>query len=527
MVTDVAERPRTEHAPEPRARRRRDRLDGYDAAIAVVLGAVALYLRWPGMPTDGVRFDDTIAAAGTYAPLSQFFTVNVDHPGYIAILRAVRLVSGDATEHMAYPALIAGVLGPVLLFLAFRWFTFERSIATLLGVAVAVSATHVMFSGRVRPYTIDTLVVLGVLAVVAPFARLHWRWSHAVVWCTGAIAVATLSGFALVAAGVAGIILVLHPRGDLKLRIVAVGIQGAAALGLFAITSNYDAEALQDEWTTKWDAFVHFDANPVTFGRDVLRHLGRIAHVYPGGPTGAVTVLLALVAVAGISWAALGRRRAMSIRGRFLALLLVVALCGSIAKQVPFGPTQDVPQSPGGRVTLWLIPVFGFGLAYVMHRARRGLAPYAKAFDVVVLVAAAAVLVGGWDRSPRYPTEGSATATRFVEQTLRPRDVVLITPTSFYDFMIETPFPASLREVDEKVPFVPDFADQRLQLVDSDTTPDDVMTMIGDAPRVVVAVARPGAADIRRARVNQTLQAAGYTPEPHEFGTARVVVWNR
>ncbi len=70
----------------------------------------------------------------------------------------------------------AGVLGPALLYLALRYCGYERSIGVLLGAALAVAATDVVYSGRVKTYTIDILIVLALALIIPRLTRIRWRW---------------------------------------------------------------------------------------------------------------------------------------------------------------------------------------------------------------------------------------------------------------------------------------------------------------------------------------------------------------
>ena len=106
-------------------------------------------------------------------------------------------------------------------------------------------------------------------------------------WLAGAVLVGSLGVFALVALAAAGIILVLHSAGDRRVRVVAVVAQlGLNVVFLAAVQRTYNAEELRTQWKRGWDAFVDFDLNPFGFGSELLRHLTRVATVFPEGRTG-------------------------------------------------------------------------------------------------------------------------------------------------------------------------------------------------------------------------------------------------
>ena len=88
------------------------------------------------------------------------------------------------------------------------------------------------------------------MAVVLPwFARRSWRLSTAAGWFVGAMLLAGFSSFAMVATVAAAIILVLHPRGDIRLRIGAVAAQAVGVLVLLAaVNRTHSEQALADSF---------------------------------------------------------------------------------------------------------------------------------------------------------------------------------------------------------------------------------------------------------------------------------------
>ena len=82
-------------------------------------------------------------------------------------------------------------------YLVLRRFGYARSISSLLGAALVASEIHIIYSGRVRSYVIDVLVVLALAAIVPSIARRRWSWRTAVAWLAGAVLVGSLGVFAL------------------------------------------------------------------------------------------------------------------------------------------------------------------------------------------------------------------------------------------------------------------------------------------------------------------------------------------
>jgi hypothetical protein len=504
-----------------------------DLLIAGALLAVAFLVRRHGLPTDGLWLDDGVTGAGLDASSpSQLLTVGSDHPGFIAGLIGWRDIVGGGDAALAYPALIAGTFGPPLLYLGLRACGYERSVGALLGAALAAAGTAIVYSGRVKGYTIDLLVVLA-LALAIPFlVRTRWRWYMGLIWIAVTAIVAPLSGFALIAVAVAGAIVVLHPTSDLRVRVPAVGIQAAGCIALLvAEQRTYDGSALESQWRDTWDAFVPWDANPITLARGVLVHLRRIAEVFPGGPEW-LTKIVVLVALAGLAVAAWRGRQA--IRARYLLLVIVAALVASVAGKLPFGPTQTFRFSDGGRVSLWLVPVLAIGLAVVLHWLRRLVADRHAlriGFDAAVYLGAAALLVSALAADQlAYPFPGARSAAQFVDSHLGPRDAVLIGQRGPYTFAVESDLPSGVEATPQySIGFVPEFPDPRVHLTGLTIDRRAVAADVKGAERVFVynpEHAFSGEERRSRAALASTLAALDFKRErTARFQDAEVDVW--
>jgi hypothetical protein len=460
-----------------------------DLLLAAVLTVVAVLSRRHGLPTDGLWQDDAEpGAAGMKASLSQLILVGKDHPGYIAILQGWRELTSGGSDSLAAPAFIAGLLGPPLLYLGLRALDFARSIAFLLGSTLAAAQAHIINSGRVRSFTIDLLVVLGLAVVLPRLVRIKWTWITAVAWFVGATLVASISGFALGATLAAGAIVLLHRKSDLGVRALAVGTQVAATAVLFAGESrNYSSEKIETAYRELWDAFPDFHANPISFAGELLLHLRRLAEAFPSGPAW-FAMLCGLVAIAGLAAASLSGRRAVA--ARFLALVLAATVVGSLFGKVPFGPEQTSPTNNGYRVDLWLIPVLAVGLGMALQVAR---SPFAVrrwlriSFDVAVFAAAAAILLSAGP-AVRYPFPGAKSATKFIEGNLGPNDAVILPFHTEWSFAAESRFPVKLVASPE---FTESFdpvgwSDPRIHYIDLDMDRSQVAAAVNGANRVFV-----------------------------------------
>jgi hypothetical protein len=516
-----------------------------DLLLALVLGAVAFLVRRHGLPTDGLWLDDSITAAGLDASSpSELLAVGAEHPGFIAFLNAWGALSGGGDAVLAYPALIAGTLGPPLLYLALRWAGPARSVSLLLGAVLVIAQTDIVYSGRVRGYTIDLLIVLAVAMILPRLTRIEWRWPTAVAWIAATFVLATFSIFAMIAVAAAGVIVLLHPTRDVWVRGVAVGAQAAATGALFAAErATYDSSNIEDAVEEQFDAFVAFDANPIRFGEEILLHLRRVAETFTGSSEW-LAVVCVLAALAGL--AAVAIRGPNAVRARYLWLIVAVALAGGLLGKFPFGPAEGNPLSDGRRWSIWLIPVIAVGLAFVLERIRELLAGHAVwriGFDAVAVAGAAVILVvagraepgAGFDVSGpalRYPFPGANSASDYVESELGPRDVLLIPFRSNWSFAAESDFEATVKRTPESsVGFVPDFLDPRVHYVGLEVGVPQVSGAVEDSERVFVYYAQHpfNESEVEsKGALAASLGELGFAPQRADaFGSATVEVWRR
>ncbi len=194
----------------------------------------------------------------------------------------------------------------------------------------------------------------------------------------------------------------------------------------FASRTRYDAEGLREIWEERSDTYIGFDANPLHLLASVWRHVVDVVGAYPGGP-GWVNQLCAAAAIFGLAVAA---ARPRAVVARFLVLVVVAAIAGSIARQFPFGAGPDVPNA---RTALWFLPVIAFGLAEAATIAVRTLAHggLARRTATAISYGGVAVLFGSaLAGSPVYAISGSSSAAAALVAQRRPGDVVILNAAS-------------------------------------------------------------------------------------------------
>jgi hypothetical protein len=505
----------------------------FDIAAVVALLVVAYLARRGSLPYDGLWFDDSWVAAGAiHGHLTALLTDGSGTPGFIAILMGVYHLGTGSLHSLGIPSLVAGVAGPGLLYIALRSVGYERSVAALVSAALVVARIHILYSGRVKGYTFDTVWVLLLAFALPRLARRTWRWPLAVAWAICAIGIASFSAYMMVAAAGAGLILALHPASDRHMRYAAVGAQGVAQLAYLAVSEKKaDLNGIEKVLEVTYKAHIDFTWNPVHLASESLTHLRRVAEVFPGGSGGWLT-LFGLLAIAGLVAASVRGRRSETIAARYLLVLIVIAYVGSLFHKFPFGPTNTSVVSPGGRHTLWLIPAMAFGLAAVAHRARRHTETVDAlrfAFDGIAVAAAIVLVAVSYQPAAPAPLQGSESATRFIENSLRPDDVVIITGSSTFSFSDSARTPVKLVPTPKhQVGFAPVFEDPRIHVVGpwgvTPGTPSEIRSWVRGAKRVFVlasgAFARGGFNSVASA-----LQPAGFTHDQRDFQWSFVQIW--
>jgi hypothetical protein len=250
---------------------------------------------------------------------------------------------------------------------------------------------------------------------------------------------------------------------------------------LLAIQRTYNAHELEVFWARRHDAYLDFNVNPIRFGAELLEHLSRVAHVFPGN-SGWWPTLCVIVALLGLLGAALTKRSSPStVRARYLLMILLVAIVGGVLDRFPFGPAQGgitlgntfLPAtfSRGERASLWLIPLLAVGLAVTLQALRKLGADRRwrrVGFDsLAYLIAAIVLIIAVGHDAPPYAIPGSESAVRFVQSELGKDDAVLVMQGGHYQFALESDFDASiLARPQESIGFVPVFSDPRVHVVE-------------------------------------------------------------
>ena len=489
------------------------------------------------LPTTSLWFDDAWVAAGAihFTP-SQLFVAGSAHPGFTTTLRLFHEVFPGDVGRLAYVPFLAGWVAAPCMYLWLRSLRFARSLSLLLAVPLVIGKIPVLYSGRVKPYTLDVVLVIAVFVALPRLAAKTWRWPTAAAWVGGAVIAGSFSGNVMLTTALAAGVLVLHPVGDRVVRVAAVAVQGTLQLLMYtAYARASDLDGIE-RFMNIYDGHVDLHANPLDFLDEVLTHMARIAEVHPGG-SGVALRLVALAALSGLVIGAIRpRHRAEALTSRLALGLLLFALVASLFERFPFGPRSlslyFPGVSPGTRHSLWLAPIFALGLAVALSRLAQRLTGAARpVFHGAALAASVAVLVFGYGRPLPYPSDEAPQATRVLDEWAASADAVIVTDTRVYAYALYTSEAVVLVPTPtHQVGFTPAIEDERFHGLGAWSErrlgPKPIRAIVEDATDVVVygAVFGPGSDE----RVAPVMRAAGFTAaDTRTFGNEVVTRWRR
>ena len=483
-----------------------------DLLVAVVLAVLAVVRRAYALPKDGLWFDDAWVAVGAlHGTPSQIAIRGSAHPGFTLLLQAWNALTHSAPNGLAIPALVAGILGPPLVYLGLRRLRFAAPTAGLLASVLVVADIHATYSGRVKSYTFDTAGIMVLAAVLPSLAARRWGWRFAATWVVAALVASSLSGYLLVGTALAIGVLALHPNGDRRVRWGAFLVQAVGQGSMYLVArQTTDLDAVERFMETTYDGHLSFYRNPVEMSGQLLNHLGRIVDVYTGGPVW-VLAPLGLVALLALAASAAGwPNRNRSVTSRYLLLCITFALIGGLLNRFPFGPAtrnwSAAFNSSGGRHSLWLVPVFVVGFALALEALRTTLTARSGRtlpIDAVAVVAAIVLMAAAWLPSPRYMEDHSLSAAQYSDRAAGPDGLIIAIGPAAYMYASATDREIKLLPTPENmVGFSPVGADGRLVAVGEwATLPYDAPTIrrvVGSDERVVLvgSLLGPGAAGL-------------------------------
>ena len=211
----------------------------------------------------------------------------------------------------------------------------------------------------------------------------------------------------------------------------------------------------------------------------ILTHLHRVTESYTGGPTLVIVVLTLAAFIGLLRLAVAGSHRTA---GRFLVLVVSVAVAGSVVGVVPLGGEGYHM----ARAHMWLFPVLALGMAStaeeVAARLPRQLPP---ALGIALFAVAVPVLVTGVQRDIIYPYAAERATNTVLDGGLGTDDVVLVSRLQAFSFALAADQPYHLEShPDRLVGFAPEFEDPRLVVLFLGMTDQELAASVEGAQRV-------------------------------------------
>jgi hypothetical protein len=385
-----------------------------DVAAMSFLLVVALAVRAHAVAGTGLYRDDAWPMLASRTDLGRAIRIGVTTPGFELFLSAWGRVS-SATAWGQAPALVASLTAVAVAYLLARRLGCDRGPAMVAGGILALAPMAVLFATRVKPYAIDAVGSLVLLALAVRVAERPTgrRWAALAAVAIGApLFSASVLPVALTAVAWSGW-RTWRARGS-----APAGRRGAGVLALVAgygaLVAAYAAVVLRNVPPPLRSSWASHYVDGVSGARFVLDEFAA-GLFYRHGPTG--PLLLAAVVV-GVVWA----------RADLAALLVgpvAVAFGLAVFDRAPFG---------GGRTDVYLFPCVALALALTVQKALGRRLPAVAVGAAVVVFAATAGRHHA--RENPYPGADTPRLIAAVRAQKAPDDGVVVAPFTRYAFAL-------------------------------------------------------------------------------------------
>lgn len=396
--------------------------------VSVALVVAGALIRLPPLGPSSLWLDDAWLALATRAEsLGEVATVGVTAPGFAVALAAVVAVFGFSSAAAQALPFALGVAAPPVLYLLGRRSGFGRG-AALAGAALLLAAPlHIVYSGRVKPFTADAVLAAVVLfcgwrVVERPGDGRRWGWLALAALASVAVSAAVAASVA--GAYLAGLVAAARGGGARRLGPALASLAafaGFAGLWWWVVIGPASTPSLRAYWA---DHYIELAAGPGAAAADLATALTNLVDGFSGLPVGLSALLL------GASVVYVGARRPP------LAVLLVTPLAVSTA----LAAVQIAPLG-GGRTDIHLYPSLALLVAAGVHLlSTRAPAPAWVAPAVVV-----ALVAGTVRPAPPYPEEDLRPLVALVEAEARAGDLVAVYSASRWAYALYTSAPVDIR----------------------------------------------------------------------------------
>jgi hypothetical protein len=340
-------------------------------------------------------------------------------PAYLLATKLATVLLGDSELAFRLPPFLAGLAALALFPLMARWLLEPRPALVATALA-ALAVPLVQYAAEAKQYGVD---VLGTIIVILVAAR--WR-QHPTATNAG---IAALAGLTVVWFSNASVMVLAGAGGGLAAgfvferrlgpwrQLAAIALAWAAAAGAATLLARRMMSEGAHEWFLRfWRSGFPPDSLAAWPGW-LARHLERLFGSELGYPAPWLVVVLAVVGVV-----ALAKRPPVA----FLVVMpIAVTLVAAAFRQYPFG----------GRLTLFLLPLFLLIIAAGVDAALRPVPPPLANAGLVLVVAVAAG--AAWRQRPVLRQQDVRPALAYLRSQWRAGDRLYVywgawQATSFY-----------------------------------------------------------------------------------------------
>ncbi len=401
-----------------------------DAVALGLLAVVAVGLRAPLLSSHGLYRDDAWPALATRSGLSQSLRIGVTAPGFEMFLRLWVGLS-HATVWAQVPALVASVTAVVGVYLVARRIGCRPPAALVAGAVLALSPVSVLYATRLKQYSVETALAVGIVALALWAAR----EPSALRWAALVAAAAAAGAFSVPLVSVGG--LALAWVGWRRWAIARAADDGGGApvvrtlvgLGAFAVFAAIEAlvvlgsvpPSLRRLWTIN---YVDLSGpGPALISTIRILDAFMAGLVYRHGPTGAL--MLGAVVVGALAFR------------RDVGLLVL----GPLAAGVALAAAHRAPLG-GGRVDEYLYPGVALASAMAVQKVLdlpglRSIPPMATGAALGCAVVVFAMTAGRAQvRLNPYPGDDMAALQGRLSSQAEPGDGVVVSPFSRYPWAL-------------------------------------------------------------------------------------------
>lgn len=410
----------------------------------VTLGA--LVLRLPLLAPSTLFQDDAWAALVSRADgPAETLIVGPTTPGFsLALWGVLSLVGLSSLAAQALPFL-AGVFTPALTYVVGLSRRLQPVAAGTAAAFIAVSPTHIAYSGRVKQFTVDALLVIVLVYVgglVCDRPESRRRWAMLTVASLAAIGISVITAVGVVGAYAASTFVALRRRTTTTLTHLVVSgllVGGISGAWWLLFLDSRVSPKLAHYWRHR---MIGSADDPRSFVTDTWDHFVYLSEWFTTIPA----PVLALLLLAGLA--------CLLRRGTNTAILFVTPVLAlgvlAVLHLAPLG---------GGRTDIVIYPAVALLAGAAISPVARWSRPSGAVLAVVIVGAllvwpgteptgeprrpadgrAPGVLVAGsWPYPEPYPLRDLRPLIHELEQRRRPDDAVFLGSMTLYPFALYT-----------------------------------------------------------------------------------------